>query len=251
MKIPIVKEYGSWAVFGSSSLAALFAGLMTRPWNAGRDFSGTTCMTILGLIFLINAKVPLSSLLRSKSFTESGESDTGKHNRESLYWFIFYMITGMLLLVPFLIEGLGYFICFSALVISYSMLMSRGKEHHLFAEINGFALLTLSAPVIYFTVTGDVSMRLYIAVLVFFVAGVLKVRVRIRKTSAFRIAMLCYCAASAIIFYLLDISLILLVPLFENIISAIWLREEKLKTVGDIELTKGIIFIVLTGFFWT
>jgi hypothetical protein len=93
-------------------------------------------------------------------------------------------------------------------------------------------------------------MRIYAAVLLFFIAGVLKVKVRIRKTPVYRIAMICYCMAALIIFHVLYISLILLVPLSENVLSAIWMRDEKLKTVGDIELAKGIIFIVLTGFFW-
>jgi hypothetical protein len=250
MKIPIVKEYGSWAVFGSSLLAALFAGLMTRPWDSGPEFSGTTLMTILGMTFLINAKVPFSSLLRSKAFTESGESATGIQNKENLYWFLIFLFAGLALLTPFLIDGFRYFAGFTVLVATYSLLMFKGKEHHLLAEINGFALLTLSAPITYFTVTGDISMRLYAAVLLFFVAAVFKVRIRIKKTAIYRVAMICYCAASAIMFYLLEISLILLMPLLENVVSAIWMREEKLKTVGDIELAKGIFFIVLTGLFW-
>jgi len=250
MKIPIVKEYGSWAVFGSSFLAALFAGLMTRPWNSGREFSVTTFMTTLGLILLINAKVPFSALLRAKSFTASGESETGNRNKENICWFLIFLFAGLGLLMPFLIDGFRYFVGFSSLVISYSILMAKGREHHLIAEINGFALLTLSAPIIFFTVTGDISMRLYLAVLIFFVAGVFKVRVRIKKTSLYRGSMICYCIAAVAVFHFINISLILLVPLLENIISAIWMREEKLKTVGDIELAKGIIFIVLTGFFW-
>lgn len=209
-----------------------------------------TFMTITGMIFLINAKVPFSSLLRARAFTESGDSDTENRNTENSYWLLIFMIVGLGLLIPFLIDGFRYFIGFSILVISYSILMKKGREHHLIAEINGFALLTLSAPIIYFTVTGDVSMRIYAAVLIFFVAGVLKVRVRIKKTHLYRGTMVCYCLAAVVVFHLIHIPLILLVPLLENIISAIWMREVKLKTLGDIELTKGIIFIVLTGFFW-
>ena len=250
MKIPVVKEYGSWAVFGSSCLAALSAGLMTSPRDSDREFTIITFMTILGLMLLINAKVPFSSLIRSKAFTESGESETGNRNKENLYWFLFFMLAGLGLLIPFLINGFSYFIGFSLLIVSYSILMVKGKEHYLIAEINGFALLTLSAPIIYFTVTGDISMRIYAAVLLFFIAGVLKVKIRSKKTPVYRIAMICYCIAALIIFHFLDIFLILLVPLLENVISAIWMRDEKLKTVGDIELAKSIIFIVLIGFFW-
>ncbi len=250
MKIPIVKEYGSWAVFGSSFLAALFAGLMTRPWESGREFIGITFMTIIGMAFLINAKVPFSSLLRAGAFTASSEPETVDKYREHICWFLIFLVSGLLLMVPFLMDAFRYFAGFSILVISYTILMSKGKEHHLLAEINGFALLTVSAPVIYFTVTGDVSMRLYAAVLIFFTAGVLKVRVRIRKSTAYRITMICYCGGALAVYYLLQIPLILLSPLIENILSAIRLRDEKLQTVGDIELAKGIIFIILTGMYW-
>ena len=250
MKVPIVKEYGSWAVFGSSFLAALFAGLMTSPWESGQEFSGTTFMTFLGMTFLINAKVPFASLLRSNIKSASGESGKGNRNKENIFWFLIFLLSGLILLIPFLSNGFRYFMAFSLLVITYSIFMSKGKEHHLLAEINGFALLTLAAPITYFTVTGDLSMQLYAAVLIFFVAGVIKVRVRIRKTSAYRAVMIFYCTASVIVFHVLDISIILLMPLFENIVSAIWIRDIKLKTVGDIELAKAVIFIILTGFLW-
>jgi hypothetical protein len=111
-------------------------------------------------------------------------------------------------------------------------------------------LLTLSAPVVYFAVTGELSMKLYLAVFIFFAAGVLKVRVRLKKTPFFRVIMVLYCAAAAAVFYLLGISVLLLIPFVENIISVILMREERLKMTGYTELIKGVAFIVLIGFFW-
>jgi hypothetical protein len=37
MKIPIVKEYGSWAVFIFSCIAGVMTGMLTRPWLTGKD----------------------------------------------------------------------------------------------------------------------------------------------------------------------------------------------------------------------
>ena len=239
IKIPVVKEWGSWAVFISSCLAALTAGLLTRPWETGREFSNETVLTILGLTFLINSKNPLASILKRKAL-----------KKEHLLWFLFFCIAGFTLLIPFLIDGIREFSLSPLLVLSYIILLSQGKEHHLFTELNGFALLTLSAPIIYFVVTGEMSLRLYLAVLIFFAAGVFKVRVRVRKTLAYRWTMVIYCAVAAAVFSCLNISVILLLPLVENIVSALSMREEKLRTTGNIELTKGIIFIVLTGLFW-
>ncbi len=239
MKIPVVKEWGSWAVFIYSWSSGLITGLLTRPWQTGRDFSVQTFITILGLTFLINSKNPLASTLRTK----------GK-NKEQLLWFLFFSVVGFAFLTPFLIEGIKTFSIFSLPVLSYIILLSRGKEHHLFTELNGFALLTVSAPVVYFVVTGEMSWRLYTAVLLFFGAGVFKVRVRLKKTFAYRLIMVFYCVISFIFCYYLNIPVILLLPLIENIITALWMREEKLKTTGNTELIKGVIFIILIGLFW-
>jgi len=238
MKVPIVKEWGSWAVFSSSCLAGLIAGLKTQPWLSGRDFTDLTVLTVLGLSFLINAKNPLASALRSK----------GK--KEHVRWFLFFTLTGLALLIPFLTEGIKAFQFFALLVVSYIVLLYSGKEHHLAAELNGFALLTVSAPVVYFAVTGEMSWKLYLAVTVFFSAGVFKVRLRLRKTLLFRLLMILYCIMSAALFFYMNISLLILLPFLENIVTAFWLREEKLRTTGYIELTKGIVFLIFTGLFW-
>ncbi len=132
----------------------------------------------------------------------------------------------------------------------YILLLFLGREHHLFTEITGFALLVLSAPAVYFVITGDLQIRLYLAVLIFFTAGVLKVRVRLRKSLFYRWTMIAYCAVSIFLFYLLDISVLLLLPLAENVIYVIRIREEKLRMTGNIELSKGVVFTFLLGFFW-
>ncbi|MEW6601786.1 MAG: YwiC-like family protein [Nitrospirota bacterium] len=239
MKIPLVKEWGSWAVFFSSSLAALAAGLLTRPCGTGRDFTEVTLLTVLGMTFLINSKNPLASALRTRG-----------NNKEHVLWFLFFSITGLLLLIPFLRDGARSFIMFSPLALTYIIMLYRGKEHSLFTEYNGFALLTLAAPVTYFTVSGVLSLKLYAAVLLFFGAGVFKVRVRTRKTLKYRWIMVLYCIAAIVFYYLMDVPAIILMPLTENLVSVILMREEKLRTTGYTELTKGIMFIILVGYFW-
>ncbi len=239
MKVPIVKEYGSWAVFIFSCSGGITAGLLTRPWHTERDFSLDTLLTVLGLAFLVNSKNPLSSFLMSKG-----------QDREHLLWLLFFSLAGFSLLIPFMIEGINSFLIFSPFIISYAILLAYGKEHHLLTELNGFALLTLSAPIVYFVITNEMSLRLYLAVFIFFGAGVFKVRARIKKTLAYRLVMIVYCAASFVFFYCLNISVIMLLPLLENILFVSRMREEKLKKIGDTELIKGIVFTVLLGFFW-
>lgn len=238
MRIPIVKEWGSWVVFFSSCLAGLITGLKTRPWLNGREFVSVTVLTVLGMAFLINAKNPLASAIRTK----------GK--KEHVLWLLLFTLTGFVLLLPFLVEGVTAFLIFVILIASYSILLSFGKEHHLATELNGFALLTVAAPAVYFAVTGEMSWRLYLAVTAFFSAGVFKVRLRLRKTLLYRWIMILYSAAVSVVFYSLDIPVIILLPLIENILSAVWMREEKLRTTGNIELAKALLFIILLWLFW-
>lgn len=239
MKVPLVKEWGSWVVFCASCLAASAAGFSTQQWQAGSDTLGTTIATIAGLLFLVNTKPSLAALIRTRG-TQRGH----------IVWFILFTAAGLLLLVPFLRTGTERFAPFLILAVSYGVFMWRGKEHHIFAELNGFALLTASSPVVYFVITGVVSMKLYAAVFLFFAAGVLKVRVRIRKSLFYRVLMIAYCAVTLIIFSVLRMHSILLAPLAENIVSALRLRDEKLKTTGNIELAKSIFFVILVGIFW-
>ncbi len=238
MNIPVVKEHGSWAVFIFSCAAGIITGLLTRPWQAGREYSVVTLLTVLGLALLINSKSPLSSALNAVK------------KKKHILWFVFFSLAGLVLLIPFFYQGLKVFIFFSPLVFIYILLLFLGREHHLFTEITGFALLVLSAPAVYFVITGDLQIRLYLAVLIFFTAGVLKVRVRLRKSLFYRWTMIAYCAVSIFLFYLLDISVLLLLPLAENVIYVIRIREEKLRMTGNIELSKGVVFTFLLGFFW-
>lgn len=209
------------------------------PWLSGREFSVSILLTVLGLTFLINSKNPLSSFLRAR-----------ERKKEYFLWFVFFTLIGFLLLIPFLTEGIKKFLIFSVLVLSYIILLARGKEHALISELNGFALITLSAPISYFVITGEMALRLYICVFIFFAAGVFKVRARLKKNFTYRSVMILYCAVSSGLFYLLKISPFILLPLIENIISVIWMKEERLRTTGNTELIKGIIFTILLAFFW-
>ena len=239
MKIPFVREWGSWVVFIASVSAALITSSVAGAPDRGSGASSFTAFTIAGLTFLINSKNPLASAMR-----------TGWKKKGHVAWFLFFSLFGLLLMAHFLVDGIRPFSPFSLLAFSYAVLLFRGKEHSLITELNGFALLTLTAPVVYFSVTGDLSLRLYAAVFLFFAAGVFKVRVRIRKTLNYRWIMALYCAGASLMYFLLDINLIILLPLIENILSVLLMREEKLRATGYIELTKGVLFLVLLALFW-
>lgn len=239
MKIPILKEYGSWAVFIFSCASGIITGLSTKPWHAGRDVSVAILLTVLGLVLLINTKNPFLSLIRTKG-----------QNREHLLWFMFFCIGGFSLLIPFLAGEIKTFLLFTPLILGYAILLSSGREHLFLAELSGFSLLALSAPIVYFAITGEISFRLYLAVLIFFAAGVFKVRAILKKTFLYRGLMVFYCAAALVFFFYMDVSAFMLLPFTENIASVLRMKEERLRTTGNKELIKGLVFTVLLGFFW-
>jgi len=240
MKIPVVKEHGSWVVFAFASVAGSAIGIKASPEHLEEGFFFVPLMTIIGLSFFINSKAALASALRSK---------TGR--KAYLCWFAFFSLSGALFLIPFLHNsGLKTFIVFLPLVLSYLILLSLSMEHNLFVELIGFAIIILAAPIIYFIITGEISYRLYFVVLLFFAAGVLKVRMKIRKNLAYRLLMFLYCAVVLSVYLLLRVPVVILLPFIENMVSAIRVRDEKLKKIGNIELVKGLIFTFLLIFFW-
>ncbi len=47
-----------------------------------------------------------------------------------------------------------------------------------------------------------------------------------------------------------EISAVVLLPLLENLAASVSMREERLRTTGNIELVKGAVFTVLLTIFW-
>ncbi len=236
MKIPLVKEHGAWFVFLFSSAAGIIAGL--RQPTAEQSYSYMV-LAVVGMALLINAKAPALSLIRSVS-----------RRGENTAWLAIFFFSGILCLMPFLVRGLIPFIFFAPIILCYFLLAAFDKEHLIITELIGFSLLSAGAAVTYFIFAGELSLKLYAAVFVFFSAGVFKVRLRLKKTLLFRQIMVIYCIAAAGIYTLMGISALILLPLLENILFSFWLREEKLKVTGNTELVKGLVFLLLFSLFF-
>jgi hypothetical protein len=231
VNIPVVKEHGSWVVFALSSIVAVIAAMDV---SMGEIPYLRLVPVISGIALLINSKKPLTSAIRA-----------GRQRASSIYWFFFFSMCGLLMVFPFMIKGIVSFSVFLPLIILYALLLFSGREHSLIAELTGFALLCVTAPVVYFILTGELSLRLYLIVLLFFSAGVFKVRLRLRKGVKEKAMMILYCIGVFIVFRYLGVPTIILLPLLENLLTALWIREEKLSTTGQIELLKGVAFVFL------
>jgi hypothetical protein len=118
-------------------------------------------------------------------------------------------------------------------------------EHALVTELMGFLVLSLASVIMKFLFFGGLDVRLFVAVAFYFMAGVFKVRALLTDKTKDRIVSLLYIAAAAFAYRGMHISLIILLPLFDNLVAAIAPYRVKLQTTGWTEVGKGVVFLGL------
>jgi hypothetical protein len=118
-------------------------------------------------------------------------------------------------------------------------------EHFVLTEVLGFALLALASLFSHYTVTGVLDYRLYLALIVFFGAGVFKVRVQLRKRGVDRAVSVAYLLLAVVLYALFEIPVVLLLPLVDNLVFSIAPYQVRLKTLGWIEVAKSPLFLLL------
>ncbi len=228
MKNYILREYGSWSVL----LLGYIAGIV-----AAERADLSLLLPLISISLFANSKQAFVIWLRLKK-------------REALFIFIFQIIIGVLMLL----KGEGGSILrlypFGLIPLLYLLFLISSGEHSLFTEITGFLTLCLSCEIAYFSLTGEINPDLYIAVSLFFIAGVFKVRVQLKKGIKERVLMVAYLIASIISYLLLDCNPLILLPLIDNLIFALTLYRVRLQVTGWIEVAKGILFLVLLGLIW-
>ncbi len=228
MKNYILREYGSWSVL----LFSYVSGIIV----AGR-IDLDMLLTLLSLCLFVNSKQAFVIWQRLK-------------RRNALFVFILQLITGFLILI--LAEGSSIFRLYPFAMIPMLYLLSFIvlTEHNIFTEITGFLTLCLASQLSFFSLTGDIDIRLYLAVSLFFIAGVFKVRVQLKKGIKERALMVAYLICSIISYLLLELNPLILLPLIDNLIFVLTLYRVRLQVTGWIEVTKGVIFLVLLWFAW-
>jgi hypothetical protein len=132
--------------------------------------------------------------------------------------------------------------------LAYLLCLKLLGEHALSTEVLGFVLLSLSSLIGRFAVSEVIDPRLFLAVAVFFTAGVFKVRMQFRKEVRYRILVIAYLAGSIVIYLTFDLPLLLLVPLADNFLFALIRYRAALSTTGWLEVSKGLAFLVLLAF---
>lgn len=224
----LLKEYGSWSVM----ILSFITGILIS-----RAFTFNSFLSLLSLSLFINSKQAFTIWFRQKE-------------SKALYIFSCQVIIATLLIFLAFSSGTSRLLPFAIIPIIYTVSLYFIGEHALITELAGFAVLTLSSLVARFSVSGTIDLPLYIVTALFFMSGVLKVRIQLKKRFIDRALMALYLVIVAIIYSLLNIPIIILLPLIDNLIFSLTLYKVRLAVTGWIEVAKSIIFVILSIFFY-
>lgn len=214
---------------------AYLAGLI-----AARQVNIKALAGFLALALLINAKQAVTIWMRTPA----------NERVEPGMIFILHILTASALLFPLYQQyDISLLLPFAVFPAAYLLSLKYIGEHALATEVLGFILLSLAALVAKAIVGSGLDTHLFIVVAVFFVAGVFRVRIQLKKKILYRMLMLCYIGAAAMLFYVLGYRIFLILPLLDNLVFALTLYRVSLSTTGWIEMTKGFAFLLLVAVF--
>ncbi len=223
MKKYFLKEYGSWAV----AATAFVAGLQGGVYNIRLLLLG-----LLSCFLIINSKEAFSKWLRYKK----------------IQWGIVFSVQlflGALIFVYITGENLTGFLPFAVVPLLYLVFFKTKGEHFILTEVLGFMVLSLAVLLSFYISTVKVGYLIYLIVALYFVAGVFKVRMQLRKDIKYRIVSFLYLIFVIVIYNIMNVSLVLTIPLVDNFIYIIRPYKVKLKHTGWIELVKSVLFVIL------
>lgn len=226
-----LKEYGSWGVMTLAYLTGLIAA---------RQINLKSLAGFLALALLINAKQAVTIWMRTAA-------------RERIapgMIFVVQILAASALLCP-LYQQYDIFLLlpFAVFPAAYLLSLNIFGEHAITTEVLGFILLSLAALVAKAIVGSGLDKSLFIVVAVFFIAGVLRVRIQLKKKFRYRVVMFLYVGAAAGLFYLMGYRVALLLPFVDNLVFALTLYRVGLQATGWIEMVKGVVFLLLLAIF--
>jgi hypothetical protein len=224
-----LKEYGSWSVL----IIAYIAGMA-----ASRGFSWLTFPLFTALGLFINSKQAFTKWLR------------GKGDRQALLVFLGQIIAATVIILVLFRGDVPRLLPLLVFPAAYLLMNRFAGEHFVLTEVLGFTLISLAAVLAKFILTGGVDIRLFVAVALYFSAGVFKVKALLRKRALDRFLAVLYVVFAAFVYRGFHLPLIVLLPLADNVIAAVTLYKVRLKTTGWIEVAKSLLFLALMVAFY-
>jgi hypothetical protein len=225
-----LKEYGSWSVLITAYIIGLSVSRGEMTWLALPLF--------LALGLLINSKQPFTIWTRRKGDTQA------------LLVFLGHIIAATVLLLAIFGKDVPRLLPLLVFPAAYLLMNRLAGEHFVLTEVLGFALISLAAVLAKFLITNGLDVRLFVAVALYFTAGVFKVKALLRKRVQDRIFTALYVFFAVVMYRGFHISLVILLPLLDNLVVAARPYKVKLQTTGWIEVAKSLLFLGLMVWFY-
>ncbi len=225
----LVKEYGAWSVL----ITVFLIGV-----GVSRTFSWTLIPLFLALGLLVNSKLALTKWIRR----------TG--DRTSLMIFLGQTLIATAILFAIFGSAIPRLLPLLLVPAVYLAMNKIAGEHFIFTEVLGFALLSLAAVLVKFLLTDVLDIRLFLGVALYFTANVFKVKTMLLRKTQYRVMTGLYAVFAVVVYYWMQIPVIILLPLADNLIAAATLYKVKLQTVGWMEVGKSLLFLGLFIYFY-
>jgi hypothetical protein len=224
-----LKEYGSWSVL----IVAYLIGI-----GVCKAFTWSAIPLFLALGLLVNSK---------QAYTKwSRRTD----DRKSLIIFLAHIGVAAVVLLAVFGSDIPMLLPLLIFPLAYLLMNKFAGEHFILTEALGFALLSLSAVLAKFLLTGGVDVRLFVGTALYFTAGVFKVKAVLLKKKKDRILTVLYVVFAALVYQRMHIPIIILLPLVDNLIVSVSPYKVKLQTTGWIEVGKSLIFLSLFIYYY-
>lgn len=224
-----LKEYGSWSVLTVAYLIGI---------GVSKAFTWTAIPLFLALGLLINSKQAYTKWSRR---TE---------DRKSLIIFVGHIAAATIVLLAVFGSDIPMLLPLLVFPLAYLVMNKFAGEHSVLTELLGFTLLSLSAVLAKFLLTGGVDVRLFVGTAVYFTAGVFKVKALLLKKKKDRVLTMLHVVFAALVYQRMHIPVIILLPLVDNLIVSAFLYKVKLQTTGWIEVGKTLIFLSLFIYYY-
>ena len=219
-----LKEYGSWSVLIVSYLMGL---------SVSRAFTWTAIPLFLALALLINSKRANTKWNRLPE------------DRKPLIIFLAHIAVAAMILIAVFGGDIPMLVPLVIFPLAYLLMSKFAGEHFVLTELLGFTLISLSAVLAKFLLTGGLDVRLFVGTALYFTAGVFKVKAVLLKKTRYRVLTAVHVLFSAFVYLRMHIPVIILLPLVDNLIVAATLYKVKLQTTGWIEVAKSLAVLAL------
>jgi hypothetical protein len=219
-----LKEYGSWSVL----IVAYLIGI-----GVSRTFTWTVIPLFLALGLLINSKQAFTKWSRRPG------------DRKSLIIFVGHIAAATIGLLAVFDGDIPMLLPLLIFPLAYLLMSKFAGEHSVITEVLGFTLLSLSAVLAKFLLTGGLDVRLFVGTALYFTAGVFKVKAVLLKRKKDRVLTMLHVVIAVLVYHRMFIPVIILLPLVDNLVVSAFLYRVKLQTTGWIEVGKSLIFLSL------